>query len=66
MVLEVDSVIMAATVHRHWFRPIWKCYNDRQFYNGHRTSTMGKSVGYIISGPLRQEPNLREVLEALS
>ena len=27
---------------------------------------MGKSIGYIISGPLQQEANLREVLEARS
>lgn len=27
---------------------------------------MGKSIGYIVSGPLRHEPSLREVLEARS
>jgi len=27
---------------------------------------MGKSIGYVISGPLRQEPNLRQVLESRS
>ena len=27
---------------------------------------MGKAIGYIISGPLRQEANLRQVLEARS
>jgi hypothetical protein len=53
-------------VNRHWFNPVWKCYDDRQFYNGHRTPTMGKSIGYIVSGPLRQEANLREILEARS
>lgn len=63
-VLPADSIIMAAEVTRHWFNPVWKCYDDRQFYNGHRTSMMGKSVGYIVSGPLRQEANLREILEA--
>jgi multimeric flavodoxin WrbA len=65
-ILAADSIILAAEIDRHWFNPIWKCYDDRQFYNGHRTSMMGKSVGYIISGALRQEANLREVLEARS
>ena len=65
-VLGADCVIMAASIDRHWFNPVWKCYDDRQFYNGHRTSMMGKATGYIISGPLRQEANLREVLEARS
>lgn len=59
-----DAVINAATINHHWFRPVWKCYDDRQFYNGHRTSAEGTVVGYIISGALRQEPNLREILEA--
>ena len=59
-----DAVINAATISHHWFRPVWKCYDDRQFYNGHRTSAEGTVVGYIISGALRQEPNLREILEA--
>ncbi len=65
-VLGADCVILAASIKNHWFNPIWKCYDDRQFYNGHRISMMGKSIGYIISGPLRQEDNLREVLEARS
>lgn len=65
-VLEADCMILAATIQRHWFNPVWKCYDDRQFYNGHRTSMMGKSIGYIVSGTLRREANLREVLEARS
>lgn len=63
-ILSADCLIVAATIRRHWFNPVWKCYDDRQFYNGHRTSLMGKPIGYILSGPLRQEANLRQVLEA--
>jgi len=66
VIAKADCVIMAASIDRHWFNPVWKCYDDRQFYNGHRTSSMGKAIGYIISGPLRQEANLRQVLEARS
>lgn len=65
-VLDADCVIYVAEIDRHWFYPVWKCYDDRQFYNGHRTSTMGKVEGIIISGPLQREPNLREVIEARS
>ncbi len=63
-IASADGIIIAASINRHWFNPVWKCYDDRQFYNGHRTVAMGKAIGYIISGPLRQEANLREVLEA--
>jgi len=65
-IMKADCVIIAAALNRHWFNSIWKCYDDRQFYNGHRTNMMGKCIGYIISGPLRQEPNIREILEARS
>lgn len=63
-VLNVDCIIMAGNIRRHWLNSVWKKYNDRQFYNGHRTSMMGKSIGHILSGPLRQEGNLRQALEA--
>ncbi|MBI9043728.1 MAG: NAD(P)H-dependent oxidoreductase [Anaerolineaceae bacterium] len=66
LVLNADSMILAASINHHWFNAVWKCFDDRQFYNGHRTSMMGKSIGYIISGNLRQEANLREILEARS
>ncbi len=41
-----------------------KKYLDRTFYNGHRITMSGSATGYILSGPLRQEHNLRDVLEA--
>ena len=37
---------------------------DRSFFNGHAPSLTGKQVGFIISGPLSQIPNLRQILEA--
>ena len=42
----------------------FKMYDDRQFCNGHRTVTMGKPVGYLVDGPLREEPNLKQLMEA--
>ncbi len=64
--LGANLTIYAAQIKRHWFKSKWKCYDDRLFYNGHRISSMGKSVGYIISGNLSNEANLRDVLEARS
>jgi len=41
----------------------FKLYDDRQFCNGHRTVTMGMPMGYLISGNLSQEENLRTIIE---
>lgn len=63
---SAQTLIYAGVIDRHWFRSVWKCYDDRQFYNGHRTSMMGCSIGYLVSGPLADEPQMRHVLEARS
>ena len=36
---------------------------DRSFLNGHVPSLSGKQIGFIISGPLSQIPNLRQILQ---
>ena len=59
-----DAVVYAFTVRDHSMGSLFKMFDDRQFCNGHRTVTMGKPVGYIISGRLHEEENLRMVLEA--
>ncbi|MFC1868652.1 hypothetical protein ACFL0H_11035 [Thermodesulfobacteriota bacterium] len=37
---------------------------DRSFFNTHMPTMIGKQVGVIISGPLSQISNLRQILEA--
>ena len=41
-------------------------YDDRNFCNGHRTTTSGMPVGYLVSGAYSQEQNLKMVIEARS
>ena len=41
----------------------FKMYDDRNFCNGHRTVTEGMPVGYIVSGNLSVEDNLRMIIE---
>ena len=61
----VDCLIYAAEIgEHHWFDSVWKCFNDRQFYNGHRMSQTGTLLGYLISGDLKHEPVLRTTIEA--
>ena len=42
----------------------FKMYDDRNFCNGHRTVTIGMPVGYLVSGDLSKEENLRTIMEA--
>ena len=59
-----DSIVYAFTIRDHSMGARFKMYDDRQFCNGHRTVTIGMPVGYLISGDLRAESNLRTILEA--
>ena len=59
-----DATVYAFTIRDHSMGYRFKLYDDRQFCNGHRTVTMGKPVGYLVSGRLGAEPNLRQLIEA--
>ncbi len=61
-----DAIVYAYTISNHFTHSSMKCYDDRQFCNGHRAVTMGKPTAYIISGNYQQEYNLRVVVEARS
>ncbi len=65
-ILSSDAVIYAFTITDHSMGPLFKTYDDRRFYFGHRTVTQFKSVGYIIDGNLDKEENLKTVLTARS
>ncbi|WP_026884710.1 NAD(P)H-dependent oxidoreductase [Clostridium akagii] len=58
-----DIIIFAGTIKDRYLSSIWKRYFDRSFFNAHTPSLSGKQLGFIISGPLRQIPNLMEMLE---
>jgi multimeric flavodoxin WrbA len=59
-----DILIWAGTIQDRYLSSRWKMFFDRSFFNGHAPSLIGKQIGFIISGPLSQVPNLRQVLEA--
>lgn len=61
-----DAIVYAFTISDHYTHSSFKCYDDRQFCNGHRTVTQGTPVAYIISGDYCFEPNLRMIIEARS
>jgi len=63
IILNTDILIYGITVKNGYFNPIWKKYFDRAFCNGHRTSRHGKSCAYILSGNVKNNPIVNEVIE---
>ncbi len=61
-----DGFVYAFTISDHYTNSVFKCFDDRQFCNGHRTVTHGTPIAYLISGDYRYEPNLRMIVEARS
>lgn len=63
-VMKADILIYAGTIQDRYLSSRWKMFFDRSFFKGHAPSLSEKQVGLIISGPLSQVPNLRQILEA--
>jgi multimeric flavodoxin WrbA len=61
-----DGFVYAFTISDHYTHSSFKCFDDRQFCNGHRTVTHGTPIAYLVSGDYRYEDNLRVVLEGRS
>jgi multimeric flavodoxin WrbA len=61
-----QGFIYAFTIENHYTHSSFKCFDDRQFCNGHRTVTHGTPIGYLLSGPYRYESNLQMILEGRS
>jgi len=59
-----DVIVFAGAIRDRYLSSTWKTFFDRSFFNTHVPSLVGKQFGFIISGPLSQIPNLREILEA--
>ena len=61
---SADIILMAGTVHDRYLSSTWKQFFDRSFFKGHTPGLKGKQIGFVIAGPLRQLPHLREALSA--
>jgi len=61
---KADAIVYAFKISDHSMGARFKMYDDRNFCNGHRTVTVGMPVGYLVSGNLEAENNLRTVIEA--
>jgi multimeric flavodoxin WrbA len=63
-VMKADVLVFAGTIKDRYLSARWKMVFDRAFYMNHTPTLIGKQMGYIISGPLSQIPNLSEMLQA--
>jgi multimeric flavodoxin WrbA len=59
-----DALVFAGAIKDRYLSSLMKCYFDRTFFKGMTPTMKGKQFGFIISGPLRQISNLRQILEA--
>ena len=59
-----QSIVYAFTIKDHSMGERFKMYDDRNFCNGHRTVTIGMPIGYLVSGDVSKEENLRTIMEA--
>ncbi len=63
-VMKADILIFTGQMKDRFLSARWKMIYDRAFYNNHTPTLINKQVGYLISGPLSQNQNLREILQA--
>ncbi len=61
---SAEAIVLAFSIRDHSMGSLFKLYDDRQFCNGHRSVTMGKPFGYLVSGDLSRESNLKMLVEA--
>lgn len=63
IVMASDILIFAGVIKDRYLSAKWKMALDRAFYMTHTPTLIGKQMGYIISGPLSQIPNLTEMFQ---
>ncbi|MDT8901551.1 NAD(P)H-dependent oxidoreductase [Anaeroselena agilis] len=59
-----DIVLYAGAVRDRYLSAKWKSYFDRTFFKNHVPTLSGKQFAFLVSGPLAQLANLRQILEA--
>ncbi len=63
-VKTADVLVIAGSIRDRYLSSRWKTFFDRGFFNTHMPSLRGTQIGFLISGPFGQLPNLRQIFEA--
>ena len=61
--MAAEIVILAGSVQDRYLSSRWKTFFDRGFFMNHVPVFAGKQIGCLVSGPLMQLANLRQILE---
>ena len=61
--IDADALVFAGEIHDRFLSSLWKMFWDRGFFHNHVPMFPGKQMGWLVSGPLKQIPNLRLMLE---
>jgi multimeric flavodoxin WrbA len=61
--MTADILVFAGEIRDRYLSSVWKRFFDRSFFYNHTPSFRHKQIGFIISGPLSQIPNIREIFE---
>jgi multimeric flavodoxin WrbA len=62
-VRSANIIVLAGSIKDRYLSSRWKLFFDRSFFNNHVPVMTSKQLGFIISGPLSQIPNLKQALE---
>ncbi len=61
---QYDLVINAATIGQRYFSARWKRFVDRRFYRTHQPIIENAFTAWLVSGPLSDNANLRQIMDA--
>lgn len=59
-----DIIVFAGTIRDRYLSARWKTFIDRRFFKTHQPHFTGRQIGYLVSGPLSQIPNLSQIFQA--
>jgi multimeric flavodoxin WrbA len=62
-VLSADILVFAGSIHDRYLSSYWQRYLERSFMRNHQPVLKGKQVIFLISGPVSQDNNIREILQ---
>ncbi len=63
-VRKADVLVFAGSMKGRYLSSTWKTFFDRAYFWNHTPSLVGKQIAYLISGPISQNSNLIQILEA--
>jgi multimeric flavodoxin WrbA len=60
-IMAADIIIYAGRIKDRYLSAKWKQFFDRSFFHNHTPMLNGKQVAMVVSGPLRQMDNLKNL-----